>query len=197
MRSTSRGGECDRTKHSSNILKDGLNDPAYACLVMGASPLQCRLVGCVNISVILFALCSSEDVKVARSSDQDLSTPVGRWKTVDDTSGKVTSVVDLWDEHGKLYGKIERLVNPDPADPDPRCVRCPGDLKDRPLVGLRILWNLTKSGDQWSGGQILDPDNGKVYKCSLELRDGGKKLKVHGFLGFSLLGRTEYWVRDE
>ena len=178
-------------------MKDSLNDTAYLCLVMGASSLQYRLVRFFNILIVLFALCASEDGNVARSSNLDLSTPVGRWKTVDDATGKVTSVVVLWDEYGKLYGKIEKLVNPDPADPDPRCVRCSGDLKDRPLVGLRILWDLTKSGDQWSGGQILDPDNGKVYACSLELRDGGKKLKVRGFLGFSLLGRTEYWVRDE
>ena len=125
------------------------------------------------------------------------STPVGRWKTVDDATGEANSIVDMWEENGKLYGKIERLINPDPNDPDPRCVQCSGDLKDRRLVGLRIIWDLVRDGNQWSGGEILDPDSGKIYRCSITVRDGGKKLRVRGFIGFSLLGRTEYWLRDE
>jgi len=64
------------------------------------------------------------------------------------------------------------------------------------LVVLRILWDLTTNGDQWSGGKILDPHNGKVYNCSTALEDGGKKLKVHWFIGFSLLGRKQYWLRQ-
>jgi hypothetical protein len=76
------------------------------------------------------------------------------------------------------------------VDPNPRCVRCDGDAKDRPLIGLTILWGLQKSGDKWSGGKIRDPDNGKIYKCSIALE--GNKLKVRGFIGFSLLGRTQY-----
>ena len=122
--------------------------------------------------------------------------PLGRWKTVNDATGKVESVVVIWQEGGMLYGKIAKLIDPDPRDSD-RCVQCAGDLKDRPLVGLRILWNLSKNGSQWSGGQILDPENGKVYRCSISLEDGGKRLKVRGFIGFSWLGRTEYWLRDE
>jgi uncharacterized protein (DUF2147 family) len=109
----------------------------------------------------------------------------------------VNSVVVLWEENGKLYGKIEKLVDPDPGDPDPRCVRCQGAMRNQQLIGLRILWNLRKDGEQWSGGQILDPDNGKVYRCSIAVKDGGNKLKVRGFIGFSLLGRTEYWFRDQ
>ena len=68
-------------------------------------------------------------------------------------------------------------------------------MKGRPLIGLRILWDLQKGSDQWSGGKILDPDNGKIYKCSISL--DGKKLKVRGFIGFSLLGRTQYWLRED
>jgi uncharacterized protein (DUF2147 family) len=116
---------------------------------------------------------------------------------VDDATGKIDSVVVLWEEDGKLYGRIERLVNSDPNDPDPRCVRCSGDLKDRSLVGLRIIWDLAKNGDQWSGGVIVDPKSGKIYRCSIAVIDRGKKLRVRGFIGFSLLGRTEYWLRDE
>ncbi len=133
----------------------------------------------------------------ASLSSTDLTSPVGKWKTVDDATGKVNSRVVLWVENGKLYGRIEELINPDPHDPDPRCSRCAGAFKDRRVIGLQILWGLRKTGDEWSGGQILDPNNGKVYKCSITVIDGGKKLKVRGFIGFSWLGRTEYWIRDE
>lgn len=144
---------------------------------------------------LLLALVAQAQDKAADSGSS--TTPVGRWQTVDDATGKIDSVVVLWEENGKLYGRIERLVNADPNDPDPRCVRCSGDLKDRSLVGLRIIRDLTKNGDQWSGGVIVDPNSGKAYRCSIAVTDGGKKLRVRGFIGFSLLGRTEYWLRDE
>jgi len=116
---------------------------------------------------------------------------------VDDATGEVKSLVLIWEENGSLYGKIEKLINPDPHDPDPRCNRCEGELKDKPLVGLRILWDFKKDGDRWSGGKVLDPDNGKIYKCYLAMENGGKKLKVRGFIGVSVLGRTQYWLRVE
>jgi uncharacterized protein (DUF2147 family) len=116
---------------------------------------------------------------------------------VDDATGQVTSLVVIWEVDGKLYGRIEQLVHPDPHDANPRCSRCEGGAKDQPLVGLRILWDLERNGDQWSGGTVLDPDNGKQYRCSVALESNGKKLKMRGFLGFSLLGRTQYWLRDQ
>jgi uncharacterized protein (DUF2147 family) len=125
------------------------------------------------------------------------TSPVGRWKTFDEATGKATSVVSIWEENGKLYGRIEKLIDPDPKDPAPRCHRCEGELKGKPLIGLRILWDLRKDGDKWSGGNVLDPDNGKVYKSLIVVEVGGKRLKVRGFVGFSLLGRTQYWLRDE
>ena len=125
------------------------------------------------------------------------STPVGRWKTFDDVTGKVNSIVVIWEKNGTLDGEIEKLVDPDPGDPNPRCLRCDGEIKGKPLIGLRILWNLRKDADQWSGGKILDPDTGKVYRCAIALEDGGMKLKVRGFMGFSMLGRTQYWLRAQ
>jgi uncharacterized protein (DUF2147 family) len=125
------------------------------------------------------------------------TSPVGRWTTFDDATGKATSVVSIWEENSKLYGRIEKLIDPDRQDPNPRCDRCESELKGKPLIGLRILWNLRKDGDEWSGGRILDPDNGKVYKCYITVEHDGEKLKVRGFIGFSLLGRTQYWLRKE
>jgi uncharacterized protein (DUF2147 family) len=124
------------------------------------------------------------------------SSPVGRWKTVDDITGKVKSVVSIWEQNGKLFGRVQKLVNPDPKNPNPRCEGCAGDQKGKPVVGLQIMQNLQKDGNGWSGGTILDPATGKIYKCLLSVLDGGTRLKVRGFVGFSLLGRTQYWLRE-
>jgi uncharacterized protein (DUF2147 family) len=132
----------------------------------------------------------------AGMADSSRSSPVGRWKTVDDVTGKVKSVVVIWEEHSKLYGKIQKLLDPDVHDPNPRCKDCTGEQKNQPVIGLKILWDLRKDGDSWTGGSILDPESGKTYKCLLALEDGGKKLKVRGFVGLSLLGRTQYWQRE-
>jgi uncharacterized protein (DUF2147 family) len=129
-------------------------------------------------------------------ADSARNSPVGRWKTVDDATGKVKSVVVIWEEHSKLFGRIQKLLDPDVHDPNPRCVDCTGEQKGQPVIGLRILWDLRKDGDGWSGGMILDPETGKTYKCLLALENGGNKLKVRGFMGLSLLGRTQYWLRE-
>ena len=121
--------------------------------------------------------------------------PVGRWKTVDDATGKVRSIVAIREENGKLYGAIETLF--DPPVPHPTCYQCSGALKDRPLVGLQVLSGFAQVGSQWSVGQVLDPENGKIYRASLTLEDGGKKLRLRGYIGVPLLGRTEFWMRAQ
>ena len=158
--------------------------------------MAARLVS-LSLSIALFAIATFGWDEVGNAQPSNPATPLGRWKTVDDVTGKITSVVTIREEDGKLYGRIERLIDVDPNDPDPRCLRCSGDLKDQRLLGLRILWGLSKDGNQWSGGEILDPDNGKIYRCSLTVKDGGTKLRVRGFIGFPMLGRTQYWLRDK
>jgi uncharacterized protein (DUF2147 family) len=155
--------------------------------------LACYL--CVSMLLSSPSTQGQDPKSVAQESSR--TSPVGRWKTVDDATNRVKSLVAIWEENGKLYGKIEKLIDPDPQDPHPRCVRCDGEMKGTPLVGLRILWDFRKDGDQWSGGKVLDPDNGRVYKCYLAMEDGGDKLKVRGFIGFSFVGRTQYWLRDD
>jgi uncharacterized protein (DUF2147 family) len=124
-----------------------------------------------------------------------LTSPVGRWKTVDDSTGKVKSIVAIREENGKLYGTIEELF--DPPVPHPTCYLCTGDLKDRPLVGLQVLSGFAFDGNQWTGGQVLDPETGKIYRASMAVEDGGKKLRLHGYFLITLLGRTEHWLRAE
>ncbi len=123
---------------------------------------------------------------------------VGTWKTIDDETGAVKSLVEISEADGQLTGKIVKLFRKPEEDQDPKCDKCPGDKKDKPMIGLQILWGLKADGDsKWSGGEIMDPKKGKTYSCKMELIENGKKLKVRGFLGFSLLGRTQTWERQE
>jgi uncharacterized protein (DUF2147 family) len=127
----------------------------------------------------------------------DLSSPAGKWMTIDDKSGKPGGIIRIEQVDGQLQGWIEKIF-PDPDDhPNPKCVRCEGERKNQPIVGLNFMWGLTKQGDEYQGGEILDPRSGKVYRARMKLEDGGKKLNVRGFIGFSLLGRSQVWNRVE
>jgi len=146
---------------------------------------------CLSVAIVATELTlasSSEGTPPSASA----ATPEGRWRTVDDNTGKAQSIIVIWQDRERLYGRIEKLLDPDPNDPEPRCRRCEGELRNRPLLGLTIMY-LQKSGEQWSG-KILDPDSGKTYQCSITVM--GSKLKVRGFIGISLLGRTQYWYRE-
>jgi uncharacterized protein (DUF2147 family) len=151
---------------------------------------------CLMLSVLFGSLFSPGGQAETDTPAPSASSPVGRWRTVDDVTGKAKSVVAIWEENGKLYGRVQELLDPDPNDPNPTCDDCEGEQKGQPVIGLRILWDLQKDGDGWSGGTILDPKNGKTYKCLISIEDGGTKLKVRGFIGVSMLGRTQYWLRE-
>jgi uncharacterized protein (DUF2147 family) len=125
------------------------------------------------------------------------TSPVGKWKTIDDETGRPKSVVILWEENGILYGKIEKLFRTPDEEQNPLCDECIGENKDKPIIGMTILHGLSKHKGIWKGGTILDPNNGKVYKCKIELIESGNKLKLRGFIGVSVLGRTQYWERIE
>lgn len=123
--------------------------------------------------------------------------PVGTWTTIDDKTGKPKSVVEVFEQRdGTLSGRVVEVLNSE-RGPNPLCDKCKGELKGKPVKGMVILWGVRKKGDTWEGGQILDPATGKVYSVRLTPVDGGKKLDVRGFMGFSLLGRTQTWTRRE
>ncbi|MCU0327424.1 MAG: DUF2147 domain-containing protein [Chitinophagales bacterium] len=125
------------------------------------------------------------------ASELMAQSPVGKWQTVDDESGQVKSIVEIFQSNGKLYGKIDKLlIKPESVI----CTKCSGDMKDKPIEGLQILRNMSASGTEWSGGTITDPKSGKTYSCKMSL-DGADKLKVRGFLGLSIIGRTQVWNR--
>lgn len=126
---------------------------------------------------------------VSISSAQSI---IGNWKSVDDETGKTESIIQLYkNADGRIAGKItELLVVPE----NENCVKCKGELKDQPLIGLKIIDNMAKRGNKYTGGTIVDPKSGNQYKCILEEMEGDK-LKVRGFLGIEALGRTQYWFR--
>jgi len=126
---------------------------------------------------------------------QAQDSPVGRWKTIDDATGKVKSVVEIQQSRdGSYAGRVVEILDTKDG-PNPACDNCKGALKDKPIKGMTILWALKPDGKgKWSGGHVLDPENGKTYKSKLELLDGGRKLGMSGCIAF--LCRQQVWVRQ-
>lgn len=116
----------------------------------------------------------------------------GKWKTIDDETGKEKSIVEIYQTDGKIYAKVIKLLLK--GEENKVCENCQGANKNKPIKGMVIINGLTKDGDEWNGGKILDPKTGKEYKCYITLEEPNK-LKVRGYLGFAILGRTQYWQR--
>ena len=127
----------------------------------------------------------------------DDASPVGLWKNIDDVSGKPKALIRITESNGVLQGKIEKLFRPADQEQNPKCDKCTDARKDQPIIGMLLLSGLKKEGDEYTGGEIVDPENGKVYKSKMELADGGKKLKVRGYIGVPMLGRSQTWLRQE
>lgn len=119
-------------------------------------------------------------------------TVTGKWYTMDPDTDEKESIIEVYKQNDKIYAKIIRLLQEE--DQGKVCDKCTGKDKDQPIEGLVILKELSKDDDEWSGGKILDPKNGSYYKCYITLVEQNK-LKIRGYIGFSLIGRTEYWYR--
>jgi len=127
------------------------------------------------------------------------TSPAGIWRTVDDATKKDKSLVRISESGGVYTGKVERFLDPE-TPKDAVCKDCSDERKDKPILGMTIIRNMKQSSDDktlFEGGEILDPNNGKVYQSKMKLIDNGTKLEVRGFIGISLLGRTQTWVRVE
>ena len=119
--------------------------------------------------------------------------PTGRWKTIDDETGQAKSIVEIRREADGAYtGRIVELLNP--SRPNPTCDKCKDDRKDKPITGMEIIRGMRVDGDEFSGGTILKPDEGKVYKSKMELLEGGKKLEVSGCIAF--ICKSQVWLRQ-
>ena len=119
---------------------------------------------------------------------------IGKWKTIDDVTEKEKSIVEIYKQDGKVYAKILELLTS--GEENKICDQCHGENKDQPIKGMIVINGLTQDGKEWNNGKILDPKDGKIYKCYITLEETNK-LKVRGYIGFSLIGRTQYWFRVE
>jgi uncharacterized protein (DUF2147 family) len=125
------------------------------------------------------------------------ATPAGLWKTIDDETKTEKSLIRITESGGVFTGKVDKILT---DKSDAKCVECTDERKDKPVLGMTILRDIKPDGDDkgtWVGGDILDPNNGKVYKVRIKTADGGKKLEVRGYIGTPLLGRTQTWLRVE
>ena len=118
----------------------------------------------------------------------------GKWNSFDEETNKIESIIEVYQKEGKAFAKIISIT--DPEKREATCFKCSGKRKDEPILGMDILTGLKKDGDEWSGGKILDPKNGKTYKCYIKLQDNNT-LKLRGYIGISLFGRTAIWKRAE
>ncbi len=136
-------------------------------------------------------------MSMSYASDKSLS-PVGEWQTIDDISGKPKAIIRISESAQGLSGQILKIFPSPGHDQNELCTACEGDKHNQPIVGMVILEELTqdqKNHQQWVNGHILDPKTGKVYKSMIELMENGEALKVRGYIGLPLFGRSQTWIR--
>ncbi|MBX2821211.1 MAG: DUF2147 domain-containing protein [Rhodothermaceae bacterium] len=114
--------------------------------------------------------------------------PIGFWQTIDDNTNEPRSIVEIYENDGNVEGRIVKLINPD--EPNPVCDKCEGERNGQPIEGMVIIEDLTKDGNEWAGGHILDPENGKTYRCRIWVEEG--TLRVRGYL--AIFRRTQTWL---
>jgi uncharacterized protein (DUF2147 family) len=145
----------------------------------------------VSRSFLAQALFVVASIAGAQQLSQKLQNAVGHWQVVN-SDGTPGGKVDTYLENGKLFGKVTE-VRPGRTPHDP-CDKCTGEYKNQLILGMVILRNFHTEGDDWVDGTVVDPENGKEYKGKI-WAVGSDKLRMRGFIGISLLGRTEEWVR--
>lgn len=125
----------------------------------------------------------------------------GKWKTIDDKSGFPRAIINISKNTNASYdGKIEKIYTlPNGTEPlVDKCVHCKGGLKDKPMIGLNILSNFIlneKKPNEYINGQVIDPITGNTYKGKIKMNPNGKKITLRGYIGTSLLGRSQIWIR--
>jgi len=159
--------------------------------------MEIVLSACIRFlgaAVLIAGVTPTMAQSAAQSATVPADSPVGLWKTIDDATKQPKALIRISDQGGALVGRIEKILVPNAGDAV--CDQCTDQRKDKPIQGMTILSGLKKDGQEWTGGEILDPNNGKVYKAMAKLADGGRKLEVRGFVGVPTLGRTQSWLRE-
>ncbi len=140
------------------------------------------------------ALCGLS--ALAGAADGHGPTPVGIWQTFGDDGGEAEARVQIIERNGVLEGRITTLFARPDVSPDARCDRCTGSRKGEPVQGMTILTGARRVGDEYRGGEILDPESGDVYRCTLKLSPDNRRLTVRGYVGLTLFGRSQTWLRE-
>jgi len=146
-----------------------------------------RVAGCLIVAFLLL-----NAIAPSRAAEP---TPVGDWRTFDDHTGEERSVIRIVERNGALFGTI--VSSPDPKAASDICKKCEDDRKGKPIIGLEIIRDMRRDGDVWTGGRILDPEDGGLYKATIRVEDFGNKLVLHGYIGIPLFGRTQTWIRTK
>ena len=149
---------------------------------------------CILSATFVWFILLFAELPAAASQAADLKSPIGLWKTVDDKTGMPRAIVRIYAQDGIYFGRIERSFTP--GAETRVCSVCTDERKNQPIIGLVIVRNMTKRDGVYGGGDILDPDTGAVYRCKFHLGKDGTVLVVRGFIGFSLLGRSQTWQRE-
>jgi uncharacterized protein (DUF2147 family) len=145
----------------------------------------------LSVSLALAALAPAR-AAAADAAAVGADSPIGLWKTIDDKTGAARAIVRIYPQDGRLFGKIEGSFTP--GAEHRFCEVCTDERKGQPMLGLIIIRNMKHTDDEYSGGDILDPDTGSVYHCKMHV-EAGTRLVVRGYIGFSLLGRNQIWQR--
>lgn len=117
----------------------------------------------------------------------------GKWKTIDDRTGNPKGIINIYEKDGMMYGQIDKVV--EPGKENSLCVKCDGDLKDKPVVGMTIIKAGKKNNDnEWKGKFLFDPEQAMTFRFKIWVNpDNSNELKVRGYLAF--LYRTQTWIR--
>ena len=141
-----------------------------------------RKTGLILLFHIVFWPCAAQ------------TSPLGKWRTIDDHTGEVQSIIEIYERNHLLYGKIVRIFPKPGENPDPVCSKCDEDdpRYQKKIIGMEIMKGMKKNGKEYSDGHILDPNEGRIYRCKIWLEEGN--LKVRGYWGPFF--RTQTWTKD-
>ena len=141
------------------------------------------------LSAVLIGLVAP----LSAAAQSQAASPVGLWRTFDDATQQPKALVRIVEQGGVLAGRIEKLLA---YKPDVLCEQCTDERRGKPVQGMTILSGLKPEGGEWTGGEVLDPVTGKVYRARIKLADAGRKLEMRGYVGVPTLGRTQVWLRE-
>ena len=162
---------------------------------MSSREMQISCLGLLLVAAVLFAPMP----RVAAETTPDKGV-FGYWKSLDEDTHKTLSIFRLWEDKGKLVAKIVKMFPKPNGDAPPQsCAKCSGNQKDKPMVGLMLMWGLQPDKEnprKWAEGKVLNPEDGRTYNVEVEVSPDGKSLKVYGYLNLLVkLGGTRVWER--